>query len=212
MSPGTPYADVNLSELGKEVALFLCVDDWNLEVVYWLLNSWSKSRTMMKQSDVRGGNVPFANAAKFQKMNEDIGRLSRRLAYEQVAAREKGRRTKYSGVDSVEEVLRGMMQIVTEEEKISGYRMRDFRGFCGHKYYLLDFPRIGDVEEIFWSYVCETFADFIVEDFSVYHLETFHKPKSYTMRTPSITAILQASFYDMLHYFSLQASNSNCAL
>ncbi|KAH9322809.1 hypothetical protein KI387_017448 [Taxus chinensis] len=56
LSSGSAYEDVHLSDFGREVALFLCVDDWNYEVVYWLLNSWSNSN-IMDLADVRGGSL-----------------------------------------------------------------------------------------------------------------------------------------------------------
>ncbi|GLJ18774.1 hypothetical protein SUGI_0335250 [Cryptomeria japonica] len=36
------YSEVTLTEEGRRAALFLCCEDWNYEVVCWLLNCWSK--------------------------------------------------------------------------------------------------------------------------------------------------------------------------
>ncbi|GLJ22090.1 hypothetical protein SUGI_0414130 [Cryptomeria japonica] len=162
---GGGYANVTLSDRGKEVALFLCVDDWNYEVVYWLLNSWSNTETM-DVGDVRGGNIPFSIAAKFEKMNKLIGHVARRLGVEGGKALEKARNTTYSGKDSIKEVLSGMVKIVTKEEDIVQFMSRAtwrFTGYEGDEYCVPDSVRTEDVVEAFWSFVCDSFAGYVVE-------------------------------------------------
>ncbi|GLJ21899.1 hypothetical protein SUGI_0409440 [Cryptomeria japonica] len=159
------YADVHLSGRGKEVALLLCVDDWNYEVVYWLLNFWSNSETM-KVGDVRGGNLPFSDVSKFKEMNEWIGRLARILGEEGGAALEKKGKKKYSGKKSVKEVLSGMIKIVTKHDDIVKFMPRAmwrFIGYEGDEYCLPDSVKKADVAEPFWSFVCDSFAGYVVE-------------------------------------------------
>ncbi|GLJ21891.1 hypothetical protein SUGI_0409340 [Cryptomeria japonica] len=161
---GAAYADVHLSDRGKEVALLLSVDDWNYEVVYWLLNFWSNSETM-KVGDVRGGNLPFSDVSKFKEMNERIGRLARILGEEGGAALEK-KGKKYSGKNSVKEVLSGMIKIVTEDHDIVEFTRRArwmFEKYEGDEYCLPDSVKKADVAEPFWSFVCDSFAGYVVE-------------------------------------------------
>ncbi|GLJ21879.1 hypothetical protein SUGI_0409160 [Cryptomeria japonica] len=159
------YADVHLSDRGKEVALLLCVDDWNYEVVYWLLNFWSNSETM-KVGDVRGGNLSFSDVSKFKEMNEWIGRLARIIGEEGGAALEK-KGKKYSGKNSVKEVLSGMIKIVTEDGDIVEFTRRArwmFEKYEGDEYCLPDSVlKKADVAEPFWSFVCDSYAGYVVE-------------------------------------------------
>ncbi|GLJ35181.1 hypothetical protein SUGI_0708090 [Cryptomeria japonica] len=75
---GFAYADVNISDPQKQVALFLCADDCNYEVVYWLFNSWAKTDSMDLQ-DVVGGRIPFRDRQKFVDMNRKVCSLARKL-------------------------------------------------------------------------------------------------------------------------------------
>ncbi|GLJ38248.1 hypothetical protein SUGI_0778660 [Cryptomeria japonica] len=212
---GTPYADVNLSELGKEVALFLCVDDWNFEVVYWLLNSWSNSMTM-NLAHVRGGKLPFVNAADFQKMNEVIARLAISLAEEEVAAREKARTTKYSGTDSVRKVLKGMIQLIKEEEQLTGYNMWNFIISGVQRYDLPESVQTGDVAGVFWSFVSDTFADHVVETCSFLSLKNISLMKTNRtseknlMIATSILLYLSAYRSDIIHEPLPHRCKGNC--
>lgn len=63
------------------MALLLCCEDWNYEVVYWLLNSWDKTKTMDPR-DVRDGMIAFNNAPAVKEMiqlNNLINDLARKL-------------------------------------------------------------------------------------------------------------------------------------
>ncbi|XP_057844057.2 uncharacterized protein LOC131053463 [Cryptomeria japonica] len=162
---GDPYAGVILSEREKEVALFLCVDDWNYEVVYWLLNSWTNYETM-NVGDVRRGNIPISDVANFEEMNKMMGHLARRLGEEGGKALENSGKTKYYGKDSVKEVLSGMIKIVTEEEDVvqfMGSAKWKFTYYEGDEYFLPVSAKMGDVAEPFWCFVCDSFAGYAVE-------------------------------------------------
>ncbi|XP_057844043.1 uncharacterized protein LOC131053452 [Cryptomeria japonica] len=162
---GGAYADVFLSDRGKEVALLLCVDDWNYEVVYWLLNSWSNSQ-MMNGGEVRGGNIPPIDVKKFEEMNKMMGYVARRLGEEGGKALEKSRKTKYTGKDSVKEVLSGMIKIVTTEEDIVNFMGRSMVRFSWYEFEehrLPDSVKTVDVAEPFWSFVCDSFAGYLVK-------------------------------------------------
>ncbi|KAH9314159.1 hypothetical protein KI387_022786 [Taxus chinensis] len=61
------YSKVNLSEEGKSAALFLCCEDWNYDVVCWLLNVWSQKKISVSS------NKEIVEASK------SVGNLARDL-------------------------------------------------------------------------------------------------------------------------------------
>ncbi|KAH9294881.1 hypothetical protein KI387_038469 [Taxus chinensis] len=82
------YADVMLTNKEKEVALLLCVQDWNYQVVYWVLNSWDKSGCYMNPGD----DPPFSNDTTFLEMNKMICHLGRILSEEGLASHKMAKR------------------------------------------------------------------------------------------------------------------------
>lgn len=121
----------------------------------------------MNVSDVSGGNIPFRIAAKFEKMNKLISHVARRLGAEGGKALENARDMKSTGKDSIKEMLSGMIQIVTKEEDIIQFMgsatTGRFRFYEGDEYCLPDSIKAEDIAEPFWSFVCDSFAGYIVE-------------------------------------------------
>ncbi|GLJ15190.1 hypothetical protein SUGI_0248350 [Cryptomeria japonica] len=75
------YEDVTLSFESKLVALQLSAEDWNHEVLYWILNSLDKTETM-DLADVRDGGIPLRNASvvdEMKKLNSVANDLARQL-------------------------------------------------------------------------------------------------------------------------------------
>ncbi|XP_057844089.1 uncharacterized protein LOC131053482 isoform X2 [Cryptomeria japonica] len=217
---GGTYANVHLTERGKEVALFLCVDDWNYEVVYWLLNSWSNSETM-NIGEVIEGNILLGDVNFFEEKNKIMGHVARRLGEEGGAALQKAGKTKYSGKDSVKEVLSGMIKIVTEyyaTMEVMGCGIwRMFALFEAEEFCLPDSVRKGDVAEPFWSFVCDSFAGYVVEVFALTSLLEISKMKIKSpcpkdlMTATSILLYLSDFRSDIIHEPLAHHCQDNCA-
>ncbi|XP_057829616.2 uncharacterized protein LOC131040682 [Cryptomeria japonica] len=61
------YEDIILSFESKLVALQLSAEDWNYELLYWVLNSFASTETM-DLADVRDGRIPIRNASAVDEM------------------------------------------------------------------------------------------------------------------------------------------------
>lgn len=194
-SSGFPYDNVILSPEEKEVALFLCADDWNYQVVYWLMtcSNFEMLREgklpMIKDFEfdelikcshfekVMGGGIPFTKDDRFEWMNTMLSSVARKLGEEVGAARENAGKRKYDGTDSIKEVLSGMIKIVTDEEDVVNFIgdcIWHFRSYEGDEYLL---PEMGDVAETLWSSLCEpgnvadAYWSFVCDTFAGYVVE-----------------------------------------
>ncbi|KAH9289771.1 hypothetical protein KI387_033888, partial [Taxus chinensis] len=176
---GSAYAGLDISDSQKQVALFLCVDDWNYEVVYWLLNSWDQTQSM-DLADVREGSIPFSDASKFKEMNRFVCSMARKLG-DVGRVSEKAAHTKFSGKDSVKDVLSDLIKIV-DEENIPEYCRNDPRGVisklkesCFSWSLEPDWLTGGDVAwntvaDAVWTFLSESFTGTSVEVFATFSL------------------------------------------
>ncbi|GLJ35642.1 hypothetical protein SUGI_0716420 [Cryptomeria japonica] len=158
------YADVKVDQKGREAALFLCSEDWNYEVVYWLLNFWEK-KEIFESVDVREGNIPFSNKTKFVEMNRRICHIGRILGEEGLAGRKAAKR-KFSK-DSVEEVMFKMVKscwdkFSQEDKKILGqnFLRRSIDEFisniirqCSEVNWFENFASEGDMSDAIWHFL-----------------------------------------------------------
>ncbi|XP_057844990.2 uncharacterized protein LOC131054475 [Cryptomeria japonica] len=167
---GCAYADVNICDTQKEAALFLCADDWNYEVIYWLLNSWTKTDTMDLQ-DVRQGRIPFIDPTKFKQMNKVVCSLARKLG-DNVPVSEKAAKRTYLGSHSGKEVLSNLIKIVNEEDlqqyDRSGFKTTaEVEESCFPRslepYWLEHLARQGGMD---WNNIADVFLNFLSESFA----------------------------------------------
>lgn len=73
---------------------------------------------------------------------------------------------KYDGKGSVKDVLSGMIKILTEVKDIVefiGNGIWHFRSCEGDEYFLPTSVEMGHVADAYWSFVCDTFAGYVVE-------------------------------------------------
>lgn len=158
------YADVTLTERGRDVALLLCAYDWNYEVVYWLLNSWKNSDTL-NLLDVRQGRIPLRNKDRFEQMNRMICYLCRILGEEGFAGQKAAKR-KHSE-DSDREVMVRLGKSCRDKLSQENHKILPTKGFLEtieestqdvmHKYsevYLFqDFASQRDTSVTIWNFL-----------------------------------------------------------
>ncbi|KAH9314593.1 hypothetical protein KI387_023220 [Taxus chinensis] len=161
---GSAYVDVSLGDLGKEVALLLCAEDWNLEVIYWLFNCWSKSE-LMDIRDLRDGNIP--DAVKFREMNVKICKLAKNLGNLVGEASEKAGKKMYYGHSSIKDVMCGLSEFLKEDpdaaEFVASNCGRVFKRDSYVKYFSplsveLSYDAWIEIAEAFWSFFSDSFA------------------------------------------------------
>ncbi|GLJ18497.1 hypothetical protein SUGI_0328410 [Cryptomeria japonica] len=90
----------------------------------------------MDMQDVRQGRIPFNNFSTFRERNTKVCSLARMLG-DKVPVSEKADKRRFSGPDSVRDVLSDMITIV-EEENLEQYNSTNFLSI--DEYEELSFP------------------------------------------------------------------------